>query len=262
MDCVFQNEIRQALSPSGRTPTTAPTDLEEKPRVDVDLVLRRLAEAMGVTSQEELAAVLGKDLQTLRVWRTRKRVPPSTIAHVAKSSGKPVAWLEGAESEPPRVEEPTPSFFAPRKKHVNRQGELADFFFVPEVDVRAGAGGGQLVDSEEVIGKFAFRRSWLRQKGVRPESLAVVTARGDSMAPTVNDRDILLVDTAVERLTSDGIYLIEQSNNLQCKRLQFELGNGIIVKSDNPAYHDQRLSFDEAAGLRIAGRVIWVGGER
>jgi phage repressor protein C with HTH and peptisase S24 domain len=230
--------------------------------LEVDLVLKRLAQAMGVASQEELAAVLGKDLQTLRVWRHRDRVPASTITHVSKASGKSVAWLEGAEPAPLGTEEPAPSFFAKRKKLVNQQDALADFFFVPEVDVRASAGPGQPVDSEEIIGKFAFRRSWLRQKGLKPDHLAVVRARGDSMTPTVQDGDILLIDRAIESLTSDGIYLIEQFNNLQCKRLQLELGHGVIVKSDNPAYEDQRLSFEQAASLRIAGRVIWVGGER
>jgi phage repressor protein C with HTH and peptisase S24 domain len=230
--------------------------------VDVDLVLQRLAEAMGVSSQEELAAVLGKDIQTLKVWRSRKGVPSSTIAYVSKVSGRRVDWLEGGNEEGSRAEERLPILFAKKRKQINQQTELAEFFFVPEVDVRAGAGDGQVVDSEEIIGKFAFRRSWLRQKGLKPASLAVVRARGDSMFPTVQDGDILLIDRAVTSLASDGIYLIEQANNLQCKRLQLELAHGLIVKSDNPAYKDQRLSFKQAEALRIAGRVIWVGGER
>lgn len=230
--------------------------------MDVDVVLRRLAEAVGVGSQEELAAVLGKDLQTLRVWRSRAHVPSSTIALVAKMSGRPVGWLEGEPEGGHVAAEPAAPFFVRKKKQVNARDDLAEFFFVPEVDVRASAGAGQLVDSEEVIGKFAFRRSWLRQKGLRPDMLAVVRAKGDSMTPTVCDGDILLVDRAAEGLTSDGIYLVEQSNHVQCKRLQLELGRGLIVKSDNPAYRDQRLTPKQAESLRIVGRVIWVGGER
>lgn len=231
--------------------------------MQIDLVLRRLAEAMGVSSHEELAAVLGKDLQTLRVWRHRGRVPAATITHVSKVSGKPVSWLDGTGDDAPVASEPPAPFFAREKKQVNAERHgLAEFFFVPEVDVRASAGHGEVVDSEEIIGKFAFRRSWIRQKGLRPEMLAVVRARGDSMTPTVNDGDILLVDRAVTTLSTDGIYLIEHANNLQCKRLQLDVGYGLLVKSDNPAYKEQRLTFKQAAALRIAGRVIWVGGER
>lgn len=239
---------------------------KQEQEVTVDAVLLRLCEAASVSTLDALATYLGKDLTTVRVWKTRKKVPSEVLNDVSRRTGRSVAWLEGypdAGSAGEGSANVTKALsLVTTAKQVNPKRGGDDFYFVPEVDVAASMGPGAEVDSEEIIGKFAFRRNWLRQKGLRPEMLAVVRASGDSMFPTVQDGDILLIDRAVDGFKSDGIYLIEQSNHLQCKRLQLRMGDGVIVKSDNPAYEAQTLSAKQAAGLRIAGRVVWVGGER
>ena len=137
-----------------------------------------------------------------------------------------------------------------------------DLVLVSGYGVKASAGNGEQVNDEHVIGRFAFKRSWISRKGLNPNSLAVVTARGDSMEPTVRDGDILLVDRNIDRISTDGIYLIERDNQLYCKRLQKKFDGGVTIMSDNPRYEAQQLSADAAASLHVAGHVIWIGGER
>lgn len=140
--------------------------------------------------------------------------------------------------------------------------DSGDLVLVPSYGVEASAGNGAPVNDEHVIGRFAFKRSWLARKGLNPQHLAVVTARGDSMEPTVRDGDILLVDRNVTRISADGIYLIERDNELYCKRLQRLFDGGVTIMSDNPRYEAQQLAGEAADALNVTGRVIWIGGER
>lgn len=138
----------------------------------------------------------------------------------------------------------------------------SDLELIPAYNVKASAGNGYSVGDEEVIGNLAFKRDWLTKQGLTAASLVVVSARGDSMEPTVRDADILLVDRNVTRLAGDGIYLIERDNELYCKRLQKMFDGGVTIMSDNKRYETQQLSAEAASGLNVIGRVIWIGGER
>ena len=43
------------------------------------------------------------------------------------------------------------------------------------------------------------------------------------------------------------------------KDIKLRLDGTVIVKSDNPAYEEQRFDAAGAEALRIVGRVIWMG---
>lgn len=138
----------------------------------------------------------------------------------------------------------------------------AEFVLVPRYNVEAGAGAGRVVERESEIGKLAFRRDWLAQKGVAVKDLAVIRVKGDSMAPTIRDGSLVLVDTRQEKVAEDGIYIIMKDGHLVAKRLQVDFATGgVFIKSDNPAYHQQHVAKDAAEGLYIIGRAIWAGGE-
>jgi len=141
-------------------------------------------------------------------------------------------------------------------------GPDAEFVFVPRYNVEAGAGAGRVVERESEIGKLAFRRDWLAQKGVAVKNLAVIRIKGDSMAPTIRDGALVLVDTGQEKVTQDGIYVLMYEGELVAKRLQVDFAaGGVIIKSDNPAYDQQHVAKDAAENLYIIGRAIWAGGE-
>ncbi|HYX47988.1 MAG TPA: S24 family peptidase [Sphingomicrobium sp.] len=126
--------------------------------------------------------------------------------------------------------------------------------------VRVSAGPGAVVIEE--LGKpyFAFDERWL--KGLtasRPSSLSIVQVEGDSMAPTLNAGDEILVDLGdgIERLR-DGIYVLRIDDAVVVKRLALNpMGRRATVQSDNPAYPDwPDCSLDD---IKPIGRVIWAG---
>ena len=126
--------------------------------------------------------------------------------------------------------------------------------------VKASAGPGAIVGAE--LGKpyFGFDEHRLRSLTASPaSSLSIVRVEGDSMSPTLNDGDDILVDLgdSGDRLR-DGIYVLRVDDALLVKRLALNpKGRRLTVKSDNPAYPDwPDCGLDE---IQCIGRVIWSG---
>lgn len=131
---------------------------------------------------------------------------------------------------------------------------------VKRVSVRASAGPGAVVAGEAAKPYFAFDGRWLKAlTGTAAGKLSVIRVEGDSMAPTLNAGDDILVDPAdcAERLR-DGIYVLRVDDTLIVKRIALHpVGRRVTVQSDNPAYPDwPDCEMDE---ISCIGRVIWAG---
>jgi hypothetical protein len=126
--------------------------------------------------------------------------------------------------------------------------------------VSVSAGPGAIVMEE--LGKpyFGFDERWLKALTSTPaERLSIVKVEGDSMSPTLNPGDDILVDPgdATERLR-DGIYVLRAEDALVVKRLALHpMGRRVTVQSDNPAYPDWPDCGLEH--IQVIGRVIWSG---
>jgi len=170
----------------------------------------------------------------------------------------------------------------PRRLGEEERRKLAGYFAVPESllggpaerpgaaagalisvnrhPVTVSAGPGAIVAGE--LGKpyFAFDERWL--KGLTPSppaNLSIVRVEGDSMAPTLNPGDDVLVDLgdAADRLR-DGIYVLRIDDALVVKRIALNpVGGRLTVQSDNPAYPDWPGC--SLADINPIGRVIWSG---
>jgi len=137
---------------------------------------------------------------------------------------------------------------------------LAGLITVKRHPVAASAGPGAIVAEE--LGKpyFAFDERWLKGlTATSPANLSIVRVEGDSMAPTLNAGDDILVDLgdSIERLR-DGIYVLRIDDALVVKRIALNpVGRRLTVQSDNPAYPDwPDCGFKD---IHPVGRVIWSG---
>ena len=126
--------------------------------------------------------------------------------------------------------------------------------------VRASAGPGAFAGEERGGPYFAFDERWLRTLTPSASSkLSIIRVEGDSMAPTLNAGDDILIDLgdSMERLR-DGIYVLRADDVLVVKRLAIHpTGRRVTVQSDNPAYPDWPDC--DLAELQCIGRVIWAG---
>jgi phage repressor protein C with HTH and peptisase S24 domain len=136
--------------------------------------------------------------------------------------------------------------------------EQEGYVFVPKYDVQVSAGQGSLIHSEQIVSHLAFQEKWIRQElGLDPNQIVLIQAVGDSMTPTFNSGALLLVNTKVNQIKNDSIYVINRDEELIVKRIQ-DLWNGQIkIKSDNPKY--EPLIIPKTDALKIVGEVVWVG---
>lgn len=126
--------------------------------------------------------------------------------------------------------------------------------------VTVSAGPGAVVTEE--LGKpyFGFDERWLKTlTSSAPDRLSIVRVEGDSMSPTLNAGDDILVDLgdSADRLR-DGIYVLRIDEAVVVKRLALNpVGRRVTIQSDNPAYADwPDCGLDE---INCIGRVIWAG---
>lgn len=133
-----------------------------------------------------------------------------------------------------------------------------EFTTIPAYQVFASAGHGSNINDEPLAEPMAFRSDWLRREGFDPAKMAVIRAKGDSMEPTINDGDVILVRLKNGEAPRDGLYVLRLDGGLFVKRLQFDLG-GVRIISDNPLYKSRDLSKAELAELDLVGRVVWAG---
>lgn len=143
---------------------------------------------------------------------------------------------------------------------VSSQAELAnEFALIPGYNVEVAAGSGTLPSNEEPTRKLAFRHKWLRFRGLNPDSLVLVFAKGDSMEPTISDNNTLMIDTSQRDLSDGQIYVIRTDGHLIVKRIQKLWNKGILLLSDNKEYKEQQVEPNEADDLEVIGRVVWIG---
>ena len=126
---------------------------------------------------------------------------------------------------------------------------------IPRIDVGASAGPGGLVDAEDRRQPFAFPPALLRQLGVRTSAASMIRVEGDSMSPTLEDGDEILLNRDLRRVEArGGIFVLRLEGVLMVKRLRTALG-GIEVVSDNAVYPPRVVPARE---IEVIGRVAWL----
>ncbi|WP_080397646.1 helix-turn-helix transcriptional regulator [Pseudomonas syringae] len=141
----------------------------------------------------------------------------------------------------------------------------SSYSFVPQYTARAAAGAGHDNPHVEISSTLAFKKEWLASKGLQPRNLRVIYAHGESMWPTISDKDVLLVDSSQIEPVDNGVFVIESvTDGTLVKRLLRAPLHEWILRSDNvdkEAYPDRFILQGEANEHQIIGRVIWRGGD-
>ncbi|MDI1295446.1 MAG: S24 family peptidase [bacterium] len=130
---------------------------------------------------------------------------------------------------------------------------------VPCLSLGVSAGMGTLDEDVDSAGTLSFDTDWLRRLTAHPYDVQIVRVAGDSMAPTLQDGDDIMVDPHDHSTRlRDGIYVLRMDGVLMVKRLVIgPQRNKFSVLSDNRHYPD--WSEIDHAMVNIVGRVIWIG---
>lgn len=161
---------------------------------------------------------------------------PATIRKLAEAAGvpPPAFAIEAYQPAPPATDN--------------------DRVKINHLDIRFGMGGGAHYDAPVEAKPMSFSRSWISQlTNAKPENLFWASGFGDSMYPTIGDRDLVLVDTSQkEPRIRDQIWALNQYGQGMIKRLR-TTPEGYLILSDNPAVPDD-VATD--GSMEIVGRVV------
>ncbi|NKX16134.1 helix-turn-helix transcriptional regulator [Ochrobactrum pseudogrignonense] len=177
------------------------------------------------------------------------------VAQIAKVKGVALDWLINGEGEMSTVELPQ----LPQRVQATELEAKSEFTLVPRLDVQASAGAGRVTIGEDPLEYLAFQSTRLRSRNINPAFARILTARGDSMEETIRDGDVLLVDTSVNRIRDNTIYVIVYGDMVLVKRVHGRLNGSLQLISDNPRYPAEEVSAGEIEQLHVAGRVMWFG---
>ena len=140
-----------------------------------------------------------------------------------------------------------------------------EYAFIPRALAKPAAGGGSLETSGETEGALAFRREWIgRKTRTSPERLRVMAVVGDSMSPTIEDGDIILVDEGVkvEELREGRVYVIRKGENIYVKRFRQGIDKYLFMGDNRDrAEKDVIVEMDDCDDFSIIGRALWAGKE-
>ncbi|MGQ7272260.1 XRE family transcriptional regulator [Marinobacter nauticus] len=216
---------------------------------------QRLAEIRNGKSQGAFAEELGIHKNSLGHYERGNRVPDAAVLLKLVEMGFSANWVltgEGSKDAKGLKEGLTQDIEKLRKLD-------EEFALIPGYNVQVAAGHGSLAGDESPTRELAFRRKWLRYRGLHEQDLALVFAKGDSMEPTISDNETVMVDTSEKKLRDGHIYVIRNGDHLLVKRIQTLWNDGVQLLSDNKEYPPQEISTSDLENLEVIGKVVWVG---
>ncbi|KGJ86410.1 LexA family transcriptional regulator [Colwellia psychrerythraea] len=221
----------------------------------------RLEQAIGTTSIRMFANAIDISEGALRKYLKGISLPQIDKAMlIAKEAGVSLNWLITGEGSKDTGNQSKPkSDFSYGCATVSVEEFNEEYALIPGYHISVSTGHGALNNEAEVKRQLAFRSKWLRYRKLNPNDLAVVFAKGDSMEPTINSGNTILVDLSNKKLTEGSIYVLRLGEDLYAKRLQQRFDGSIELISDNKEYITQTVKPDELEQLEIIGKVVWIG---
>ena len=192
-------------------------------------------------SVNALARQVGVSYPAMRKITKGETLNPKFLFEIAEALNVSVEWLKTGEGSSENLSDD------PSGDHIRFE----------RLDVIAALGDGYINnETAEVVDFVHVDKAWAREKlGGNLSRIQVITARGDSMQGTIEDGDVLFVDTSVRSFEGEGIYLLSFADGLKAKRLQASVGGGLLVISDNPLYRTETIENDKLEKLIICGKV-------
>ncbi|MDO3665310.1 S24 family peptidase [Acinetobacter higginsii] len=147
--------------------------------------------------------------------------------------------------------------------------EPNEYVIIPRYDVKAACGLGYTNEDELIKGGLSFKQSFLRKLGLslNHQETGILDGDGQSMEPTINHCDCVLVDLRVntfDQIMSGKIYAFIANKELRIKRLFKTINGGLRIVSDNSdknTFPDEVLQPEELDALQIKGWIKWRCGE-
>lgn len=205
----------------------------------VQAIVDRMKTVLGFSKDKELATYLGGARSTPAAWKLRGSIPIAECIALAEEKGVSLDYLilgrgadptEAASGEGELLADQAPTFFAE----------------VPAFDMATFM---RMEDAPDMFWKLP--RGWIEGQGLSPIDTIVVFAVGDSMTPTIEAGQMVVVDRRPR--DTDGVFLVRFGDALRFKRVQRMVDGSLRLSNDNPAYAVEIVPPGDEGKIEIIG---------
>lgn len=199
-------------------------------------------------SQSSLARKVGVSAQTIGKLARGESASSSHLHLIAQHLRTTPAYLIG------QIEDPSAGAFVPPTAE-----EIAlemGLMKVEEIDLALGMGATFVEDHSVHAVERWIPEDWVRNFTDSPASfLTIAKPVGDSMYPTINDRDIVLIDRSKRTIDrQDAIWALVYGGLGTIKRVRVMPDGSLKLMADNPHVHAETAYDGEAFVIgRVAG---------
>ncbi|MBU1194461.1 MAG: helix-turn-helix domain-containing protein [Proteobacteria bacterium] len=206
----------------------------------VDVLINRIFEATGISSQSELADELEINRSGITHARNNNKIPDKWIVKLYKKFSLNPQWIETGVG----------NVFMGKESESD-----IGFKHIPKVAARLSAGTGSFDCDENITDYLSFSASWLSKKG-SSSAMVAMEVFGQSMEPVIREGDTVLIDQSQKQVLAGAIYAVGVDDTILVKRLE-KHPNKLVLCSDNKNYDPIYLEKEDADKIRIIGKVIW-----
>ncbi|WP_103035283.1 S24 family peptidase [Castellaniella caeni] len=217
--------------------------------------LRELIRTRYANSQSNFATVTGIKLSQIGQWlasdesQNARNMSERSARRIEQKASLPDGWMDSAVDAGAPVAHavdmlPPPGYI--RLEHLS-----------PRPSMGQGAVVGD--EPERIVEYLDVLERWVREKvgSTDPSRVKILTGNGNSMMPTINDKDLVFVDTGCHAIEREGIYVLDVVGRLLLKKALILSDGTLILRSDNTAEYPN----EERHDLRRAADTIVVCGK-
>ncbi|MBN8190320.1 MAG: LexA family transcriptional regulator [Rhodobacteraceae bacterium] len=154
-------------------------------------------------------------------------------------------------------------FGPPREPSSSVEFDHERFALIPHYSPALISDEGYLDLSAEPDEHMAFPWEWLTRHHIQTQHCVLITAIGNSMAPTIYDGDLVMINRRKRKPFPGRVFAFHSiEDGTLIRRFELIPGSGLLARCDNP---DQKmfppLLYTELEKLesRILGEVTWTG---
>lgn len=203
------------------------------------LVIDRFMQFFNIDEFQKVAEMLQMSGQSFYARRKTKSLPYDQIIEAVKDSDINLEWLFYGIGE---------KNITPRLKLTEDEEKITVKFF-PDISVSAGMGclNGDFCEYELIT----IDRSLVPD--VMSKNIEALRVSGDSMDPTIKDRDVIFVDKSQRTIINGKIFVVKFAGEVYAKRI-YKAPKSLIIKSDNPQYPQYEVQPED---IEVLGQIIY-----
>lgn len=212
-------------------------------------------------SQQEVAERAGMSQPTYYKIESGKTKRTTYLNDLARVLGVDANWLATGQGSMYTLQSNIHPDFEPTDDWDNLtplEPDEVEIHFYKDFGMACGH-GSDLVAMESEKRRLRLSRATIDRIGSHKDKVFATLAEGDSMSPTINDKDTIWIDQSKESIKDGKIFAFEYGGLCMCKRLYRLPNNGLKVVSDNAIdYPEWEISGDdrEKNGFKLIGWVF------